>query len=108
MSHDTHHHSEPKAKSQAAGKPSLWFSFILIGLFIAAVNFVNVMGHDEEGHGAAEHATEEKHTTQGATHIEATPQQNIANDPAAEQTEKADTPHEENAPHKTPSEVEEH
>lgn len=108
MSHDTHHHSEPKVKPQTAGTPSLWFSVMLIGLFIAAVNFVNVMGHDEEGHGAAAHATEEVHTTQGATHIEATPQENIASDPAAEPTEKADTPHEENAPHKAPSEVEGH
>lgn len=107
MSHEAHHHSEPKVKPQAAGKPSLWFSAIILGLFIAAVNFVNVMGHDDEGHEAG-HGTEEIHTTQGATHIEATPQENIAGDPAHRQTEQADVPHEENAPHKAPSEVEEH
>ncbi len=108
MSHETHHHSEPKIKQQAAGKPSFWFSIMLAGLFIAAVNFVNIMGHDEEGHGAAGHGTEEVHTTQDATHIEATPQDNIASDPAHQQTEKANVPHEENAPNKAPSEAEAH
>lgn len=112
MSHDAHH-TESKIKPQAAGKPSFWFVVIIVGLFIAAINFVNVMGHDsDEGHGAATHGTEhhatEKHTTQGATHIEGTPQEKIAEDPAMKQSEVSDTPHEENAPNKALSEAEEH
>ena len=104
MSHEAHH-GEPKVKTQAAGKSSQWFVIILVGLFIAGVNFVNVMGHDD-GHGGAGHATE-THTTQGAGHIEGTPQDNIGEDPGDEQRETSDTPHQENAPHKTPSEAEE-
>jgi hypothetical protein len=108
MSHHDAHHAAPKIKPQTAGKYSMWFVIILAGLFIAAINFVNVMGHDaEEGHGPAGHAAEEIHTSQDASHIEATPQENIANDPAKEQSEKADVPHEENAPSKAPSEAKE-
>jgi hypothetical protein len=28
----------------------MWFVLILVGLFIAALNFINVMGHEEQGH----------------------------------------------------------
>jgi hypothetical protein len=57
MSHETHHPVDNRPGTSF--KSSFWFVIILVGLFIAAVNFVNVMGHDEpegaaahEGHGA--------------------------------------------------------
>ena len=64
--HDTTHHAhneEPRSKSSFIA--SFWFVVILVGLFIAALNFINVMGHDDEGHGG--HATHEN-ATGGAAH----------------------------------------
>jgi len=71
MAHETHHESShgTEIKSKTAMSASFWFVLILAGLFIAAVNFVNVESNaTEEGHGtkteevhgekAAEHATE--------------------------------------------------
>lgn len=59
--HDTNHASSEMKKSATSYRSAFWFVIILVGLFIAAVNFVNVMGHDEgeghEGH-ATEHASE--------------------------------------------------
>jgi hypothetical protein len=50
---------------------------ILAGLFIAAVNFVRIMGHDDEGGHGTEHATEHAAPAHdGTTHSmesEATP-----------------------------------
>jgi hypothetical protein len=52
MSHETHHNTE-KTPTATPFKSSFWFVIILVGLFIAAVNFVNVMGHHDGGHEAA-------------------------------------------------------
>jgi hypothetical protein len=52
--HNTHHHddshSSGELKSKTAFRSSFWFVLILVGLFIAALNFIEVMGHGEEGH----------------------------------------------------------
>lgn len=55
MSHDTQKTNESRTPSTS----SIAFGALIIFLFVAMVNFVNVMSHDEEGgdHGA-EHATE--------------------------------------------------
>jgi hypothetical protein len=50
--HEADHHAEPKSKTSF--RASFWFVIILVGLFIGAVNFVGVMGHDEGGHEATE------------------------------------------------------
>ena len=57
--HDSSHPSN-LAKSQTAFRSSFWFVLILAGLFIAALNFVEIMGHSEEGHGKQEPSTEMK------------------------------------------------
>lgn len=57
MSHDTHHKVEDK-KPGSSFTSSIWFMLIMAGLFIAAVNFVGVMSHDEGGHGEEAHGTE--------------------------------------------------
>ena len=52
--HDNAHHEahEKVPRSKTAFTASFWLVIILAGLFIAALNFINVMGHDEEeGHG---------------------------------------------------------
>lgn len=55
MGHDNH--SAPTDKKPTASfRASFWLIVILAGLFVAAVNFISVMSHDEEaGHGS-EHA----------------------------------------------------
>ena len=65
MSHDTHHTHEAhhenavqEKKSKTALRSSFWFVLILAGLFIAALNFVKVMGSDDGGGHGASHATE--------------------------------------------------
>mgnify|MGYP000011431633 CR=1 FL=1 len=57
MSHDTH---STKADNRPGSSftSSIWFMLILAGLFICAVNFVEVMSHDDGGHGEGGHATE--------------------------------------------------
>ena len=66
--HGTHHHDadhSSEIKSKTAFKSSFWFVIILVGLFIAALNFINVMGH-EEGHGAkAAHSSHDVETVSG-------------------------------------------
>ncbi len=56
MSNETHndiHHENPRqadrGKSKTSFQSSFWFVIILVGLFIAAINFVHVMGKSEEG-----------------------------------------------------------
>jgi len=93
------HNEEPRSKTSMSA--SFWFAIILVGLFIAALNFISVMGHDSaEGHGG--HATHEaalpteghhEGTNNEATH-EAT--ENISNHPAATSNDSA---HAESAHH---------
>jgi len=88
MSSEAHsHHSESATPPQTAGKASPWFVLILVGLFIAAVNFVNVMGHDaEEDHTIAPQATEEAKT------IHPTPEISNTNNTGAGVQESTSTP----------------
>ena len=46
--HGTHHDSDNPVEpgSKTAFRSSFWVVIILVGLFIAALNFINVMGHD--------------------------------------------------------------
>jgi len=65
MSHETHHH-HPADKPTFSFGSAIWFVLILAGLFIGAVNFINVMG-DDEGHGGGHGATESVTPTREAT-----------------------------------------
>lgn len=52
MSHDTHHGHSTENKSIISFKNSFWLVAILVGLFIAALNFVQVESKPEaEAHG---------------------------------------------------------
>ncbi len=67
MSHETNSTgTTERSKSKVAFTSSFWLIVILVGLFIASLNFINVMGHGEEG--KEKEATEETH---GAKHEEA-------------------------------------
>lgn len=71
MSHDTQQSNSKNPGSSVTS--SVWFMIILAFVFIAAVNFVNIMSHDDGGHGAGGHATEHAATE----HHEATSHDNM-------------------------------
>jgi uncharacterized iron-regulated membrane protein len=58
MSHDTHHGHTAENKAKISFGNGFWLVIILVGLFIAALNFIQVEsageGH-EGGHGEATH-----------------------------------------------------
>lgn len=66
MSHDTHNQASETTSSTTSFRSAIWFVILLAGLFIAAVNFVRAMSHDEEGHGGGHEATEQVHHDQNA------------------------------------------
>ncbi len=74
MSHDTHGHSKEN-QTIISFKNSFWLVVIIVGLFVAALNFVKAESGSDEGEGKEK--TEMKATTE----------------PAGEKTEqKAETP----------------
>lgn len=64
MSHDTAHHNTDNLKPGSSLTSSVWFMIIVAVLFISAVNFVQVMSHDDGGGHGEEHGTE--HTEMGS------------------------------------------
>ena len=62
---ETHHHEaghSGELKSKTAFRSSFWFVIILVGLFIAALNFVKSTG--DEHHESAEGTHTEQHATE--------------------------------------------
>ena len=58
MSHETHNDGTSEiAKSTVSFKSSFWLAVIIVGLFIASLNFIQVMGKGE-GEGEKKEATE--------------------------------------------------
>ena len=74
MSHDTHavHHTDNgNSRPGSSFTSAIWFTILMAFLFIAAVNFVKVMSHDDGGHGDAGHGTEHAapaHGSHGTEH----------------------------------------
>lgn len=66
MAHESHH---PPTENRpiVSYRSAFFFGIILIVVFIAAVNFVKVMSHDTEGHGANPHHTTTNEATSGET-----------------------------------------
>jgi hypothetical protein len=59
MSHDTGHGQSNENKSIISFKNSFWLVVIIVGLFIAALNFIKAeSGNEEEGKGEAKEKTE--------------------------------------------------
>lgn len=66
MSHDTHHSHNKENKTIISFKNSFWLVIILVFLFIAALNFIQVESAGEgEGHGGHEATTHEGHKAAG-------------------------------------------
>ena len=71
MAHETHNSgSSEKDKSIVSFKSSFWLVVILVGLFVAALNFVKVMGTHEESKGEKAEATEEMHGAKAKESVE--------------------------------------
>jgi hypothetical protein len=59
MSHDTHNAHSSDNKTILSFRNSFWLVIILVGLFIAALNFIKAeSGNEEEGKGEAKEKTE--------------------------------------------------
>jgi hypothetical protein len=64
MSHDSHHDEEKEKKvSIVSFKNSFWLVIIIVGLFVAALNFIKAESGNEEG---SKEKTEMKGETQAA------------------------------------------
>lgn len=81
MSHEAHHH-QPVDKPSTSFPSAIWLVLVIVGLFLAAVNFVGAMSSDHEsgsGHGAKhkmhQNTTEANHETshEAATEEHAAP-----------------------------------
>lgn len=46
MAHETNKGPEVEKKSVVSFRSSFWFVIIIVGLFIAALNFINIMSND--------------------------------------------------------------
>ena len=88
MSHDTGHGHSTENKTIISFKNSFWLVVILVGLFVAALNFINAESGSEEGEG---HEKTEMH---GAKHEEG---HEATHSEATEHHEEA-APHAEEAP----------
>ncbi len=65
MSHDTNHGQSTENKTIISFKNSFWLVIIIVGLFIAALNFIQVESAGEgEGEGKGKEASE-MHATHG-------------------------------------------
>ena len=60
MSHDTHHDTPKENKTIISFKNSFWLVVIIVGLFVAALNFVQAESHGEEGKEGGKEKTEMK------------------------------------------------
>jgi hypothetical protein len=98
MAHNTHHGDSKENTSIISFKNSFWLVVIIVGLFIAALNFIQVEseGGEEHHHGEA-HKTHETH----AIHEAAKEEAHEAQPAAAHEGEKpAEEPKAEEAPAK--------
>jgi len=88
MSHDTHHGHSTENKSIISFKNSFWLVAILVGLFIAALNFVQAESKPEaeehHGHEMKHEGTHEAEHHEAPTH-EATTPAGTEHAPAAEE-----------------------
>lgn len=76
MAHEAHHGApSEQSKSVVSFKSSFWLVIILVGLFIAALNFIKVMGEGHEG--------KEGHHTEAAAHGEGQEAKEADNTPHA-------------------------
>lgn len=73
--HGTHHDAADNAdrkKSKSSFSSSFWFVLILVGLFIASLNFIKVMSHSEDAHETAAHSEMVEHPTSEPANTPAT------------------------------------
>lgn len=91
MSHDTNHGHTTENKTIISFKNSFWLIIIIVGLFIAALNFIQAESGGE-GHEAKAEAAEMHHEGGAATHEEGKTEHK-AEEPKHEEAPKADSAH---------------
>ena len=92
MSHETNNGSTTEiAKSTVSFKSSFWLAVIIVGLFIASLNFVQVMSKDDEGNGEKKETTGSVKTEKPNT-VSTSPAESAKTDPAKTETPNADAP----------------
>lgn len=98
MSHDTHHGHTAENKAKISFGNGFWLVIILVGLFIAALNFIQVESAGEGHEGGHAEATHEAHG--GGAHHGAAPAagHNTHGEEAVKDEEAAGTPAREEAP----------
>jgi cytoskeletal protein RodZ len=90
MSHDSHHGHTKENKTIISFKSSFWLILIIVGLFVAALNFIQAESGKEEGEKAK---TEEHHGAEGKEAVEASKEaEKKAETPAAKEA-TTDTAH---------------
>lgn len=95
MSHETHGHQPTEKKSVISMRSSFWFVLILVGLFIAALNFISVMSSShEKGHGTS-HSTTEEHAVPATGETDHSSSATPAGDTHHEGGEHSEETHEE-------------
>jgi len=108
MSHDTGHGHSKENVTIISFKNSFWLVVIIVGLFVAALNFVQAESHGEEGEGhghhteaAAGHGHGDASSHEAAGHQEAkeATQTNEGNAPDAEEHKGEETKPAEEAHH---------
>lgn len=89
MSHDTHSAHSKENKTIISFKNSFWLVIILVGLFIAALNFIQIeSAHEGEGHGGG-HGAKHEAPAHGGHDAEATKHEEAAHESAAPHAEAA-------------------
>lgn len=65
MSHDTNHGQSGEKQTIISFRNSFWLVVIIVGLFIAALNFIKAESGGEEGEGKGKETTEMKSEATG-------------------------------------------
>jgi len=89
MAHDTQHGQPKEVKSIISFKNSFWLVVIIVGLFIAALNFVKAESGDDEGKGEATEKTEMKANSEPAGDSKAEKKSEASTPAAATATDTA-------------------
>ncbi|MCW3120894.1 MAG: hypothetical protein JWQ38_386 [Flavipsychrobacter sp.] len=89
MSHDTHHGQPKENKTIISFKNSFWLVVIIVGLFVAALNFIQAeSGAEHEGKGEAKETSEMNAAeTQKEGHTQAKPEEHPTAAPEAAHTD---------------------
>ncbi len=101
MGHDTNHGHATENKTIISFKNSFWLVVIIVGLFIAALNFIQAESGGEEGKAEGKEATTEMHATaEHGEHAEKAEEKKAEEAPKAAEAAKTEEAPKAEAEHK--------